>query len=244
MDFRNGWCICEKWSFGYWRTARTFFQDYIIDGEAINIGLKSKYEAECVRKFLWKRMMFIEPVSFALRFVLEYFTYVDVPCMAKLLSMGWYSTVCMVDGSIGVVHIPCMAQFAVMSVFTWYVWCMDNMSLHMCTYGVWCNLLSMGQYLHSMYGAWTIWVYICVRTVFLDKCINNNMFWILLDERRCVVAACLMLCWSKYILSHKRMKHVHWWQIKKASDCFLLSEEKHVEWLDKWEDKKYIWMVW
>ena len=102
----------------------------MIDGEAFNIGLKSKYEAECVRKFLWKSMMFIEPVSFALRFVLQYFTYVYVPCMVQFVVNG--------------------------SVFTRYVWCMDNMSLPMCTYCVWCNLLSMGQYLHGMYGAWTI----------------------------------------------------------------------------------------
>ena len=100
----------------------------MIDGEAFNIGLKSKNEAGCVRKFLWKSMMFIEPVSFALRFALQYFTSV---------------------------YIPCMVQFVNGSVFTPYVWCMDNMSLPKCTYHVWCNL-SMGQYLHHMYGAWTI----------------------------------------------------------------------------------------
>ena len=49
-------------------------------------------------------------------------------------------------------------------VFTWYVQYMDNMSLPMCTYGVWHNLLSMGWYLHGTYGAW--------RMLFLDKCIN------------------------------------------------------------------------
>ena len=62
----------------------------MIDGEAFNIGLKSKYKAECVRKFLWKSMMFIEPVSFALRFVLQYFTYLYVLCMAQFVVNGWY----------------------------------------------------------------------------------------------------------------------------------------------------------
>ena len=78
----------------------------IMDGEACNIGLKSKYEAECVRKFLWKRMMFIEPVSLALKFPLELFTYE---------------------------YVLCMAQFVVYrSVFTWYVWCMDNRIIYVC----------------------------------------------------------------------------------------------------------------
>ena len=36
-----------------------------LDAEAINIGLESKYQAECVRRYLWKRMMFIDPVSFS-----------------------------------------------------------------------------------------------------------------------------------------------------------------------------------
>ena len=110
----------------------------MIDGEAFNIGLKSKYKAECVRKFLWKSMMFIEPVSFALRFVLQYFTYLYVPCMEQFVVNG--------------------------SVFTPYEQCMDNMSLPMCTYRVWRNLLSMGWYLHGTYGGWTM--------LFLDKCIH------------------------------------------------------------------------
>ena len=122
----------------------------IMDGEACNIGLKSKYEAECVRKFLWKRMMFIEPVSLALKFLLEFFTYVYIPCMVQFVVYG--------------------------SVFTQYVLCMDNWILHMCKYGAWHNLLSMGQYLHGIYGDWQI--------LFLDKFININVFCILLDKRR------------------------------------------------------------
>ena len=110
----------------------------MIDGEAFNIGLKSKYKAECVRKFLWKSMLFIEPVSFAVRFLLQYFTYVYIPCMAQFVVNG--------------------------SVFTWYVRYMDNMSLPMCMYCVWYNLLSMGRYLHNTYSTWTMLV--------LDKCIN------------------------------------------------------------------------
>ena len=78
----------------------------IMDGEACNIGLKSKYEAECVRKFLWKRMMFIEPVSLALKFLLELFTYEYVPCMVQFVVYG--------------------------SVFTRYVRCMDNRIIYIC----------------------------------------------------------------------------------------------------------------
>ena len=36
-----------------------------VDAEAVNIGLESKYQADCIRAFLWKRMMFIDPVSFS-----------------------------------------------------------------------------------------------------------------------------------------------------------------------------------
>ena len=34
-----------------------------LDKEAAYMGLESKYQAECVRTFLWKRLMFIGPVS-------------------------------------------------------------------------------------------------------------------------------------------------------------------------------------
>ena len=34
-----------------------------LDSEAAYMGLESKYQAECVRTFLWKRLMFIDPVS-------------------------------------------------------------------------------------------------------------------------------------------------------------------------------------
>ena len=78
----------------------------IMDGEACNIGLKSKYEAECVRKFLWKRMMFIEPVSLALKCTLELFTYEYILCMVQFVIYG--------------------------SVFTRYVWCMDNRIIYIC----------------------------------------------------------------------------------------------------------------
>ena len=36
----------------------------IIDAEAAQIGLEGKYQADCMRAFLWKRVMFIDPVSF------------------------------------------------------------------------------------------------------------------------------------------------------------------------------------
>ena len=34
-----------------------------LDSEAAYIGLQSKYQADCVRTYLWKRLMFIDPVS-------------------------------------------------------------------------------------------------------------------------------------------------------------------------------------
>ena len=34
-----------------------------MDSEAAYMGLESKYQAECVRIFLWKRLMFIDPVK-------------------------------------------------------------------------------------------------------------------------------------------------------------------------------------
>ena len=36
----------------------------MIDNEAANIGLETKYQADCICVFLWKRLMFIDPVSF------------------------------------------------------------------------------------------------------------------------------------------------------------------------------------
>ena len=36
-----------------------------VDAEAAQIGLESKYQADCMRIFLWKRKMFIDPVSFS-----------------------------------------------------------------------------------------------------------------------------------------------------------------------------------
>ena len=35
-----------------------------VDAEAAQIGLESKYQVDCLRIFLWNRMMFIDPVSF------------------------------------------------------------------------------------------------------------------------------------------------------------------------------------
>ena len=133
----------------------------IIDGEAINIGLKSKYEAECVRKFLWKRMMFIEPVSFALRFLLEYFTYVDIPCMVQFVVNGsvftyvWcmdnivyicartmYGTICCQWVSIYMVcTVHVQYEYGTIccqwvGIYMVCMQCMDNISLHMCMYHI------------------------------------------------------------------------------------------------------------
>ena len=40
-----------------------------IDGEAAQIGLESKYQADCMRAFPWKRLMLIDPVSFLLSYM-------------------------------------------------------------------------------------------------------------------------------------------------------------------------------